>query len=261
MKSATARDKLEHRLRISLDSPSRSPQKRYFIDLKSTQQVSNTPKSISIDFKTSQLSSLKPPIGSSRRLSMATTPRGTSESALKFGLRTMKSLNSNSEKNSEVVSSHNFNFPRAKWEDITTPISPEEVISLFSESIPHWEQQELEKYSEVYYIGKNFKPKEPNFDDEEGDYKLLIKDHIAFRYEVIALIGKGSFGQVLEVFDHKSKKSVAIKLVKNKPKFHQQAKIEVEILKYIKEFDTQKSSNIIEILDTFTFRNHIVSLT
>lgn len=190
---------------------------------------------------------------------MATTPRGTSDSILKFGLRTMKSLNSNSEINLDIPSSQNFNVSKVKWEDIKTPISPAEVISLFSESIPSWEQQELEKYSEVYYIGKNFKPKEPNFDDLEGDYKLLIKDHIAFRYEVIALIGKGSFGQVLEVFDHKTKRSVAIKLVKNKPKFHQQAKIEVEILSYIKDFDTQRSSNIIEILDTFTFRNHIVS--
>ena len=119
----------------------------------------------------------------------------------------------------------------------------------------------MENYSEIYFIGKNFKPKTPEFHDDQGDYRVLIKDHIAYRYEVVDFIGKGSFGQVLEVIDHKTRKSLALKIVKNLPKFHQQGKIEVEILKFIKDFDTAKTSNIIEILDSFTFRGHIVIFT
>jgi dual specificity tyrosine-phosphorylation-regulated kinase 2/3/4 len=32
------------------------------------------------------------------------------------------------------------------------------------------------------------------FDDERGDYNVVIKDHIAYRFEVISFLGKGSFG-------------------------------------------------------------------
>ena len=86
----------------------------------------------------------------------------------------------------------------------------------------------------------------------------MIKDHIAFRFEIVGIIGKGSFGQVVEVFDHKEKKSIAMKIIKNKSKFNSQAKVEVEILEFIKNFDLEKTSNIIEIQGSFIFRKHMV---
>lgn len=36
------------------------------------------------------------------------------------------------------------------------------------------------------------------YDDERGDYVNVPRDHIAYRYEVLQLLGKGSFGQVRE---------------------------------------------------------------
>jgi hypothetical protein len=32
------------------------------------------------------------------------------------------------------------------------------------------------------------------FDDEEGYYKIQKGDHIAYRYQLIEIIGKGAFG-------------------------------------------------------------------
>lgn len=34
------------------------------------------------------------------------------------------------------------------------------------------------------------------YDDDKGDYKIVVGDHIGYRYEVISFIGKGSFGTV-----------------------------------------------------------------
>ena len=34
------------------------------------------------------------------------------------------------------------------------------------------------------------------YDDDKGDYKVITKDHIGYRYEVLEFIGKGSFGTV-----------------------------------------------------------------
>ena len=37
------------------------------------------------------------------------------------------------------------------------------------------------------------------FDDENGSYIKVLHDHIAYRYEIREVIGKGSFGQVVKV--------------------------------------------------------------
>lgn len=36
----------------------------------------------------------------------------------------------------------------------------------------------------------------------------IIHDHIAYRYEILEVIGKGSFGQVVRALDHKTNKYV-----------------------------------------------------
>lgn len=72
------------------------------------------------------------------------------------------------------------------------------------------------------------------------------------------MLGRGSFGQVVKVFDHKRKEHVALKVIRSQKKFHFQAKIEVKILKYMMT-NHGDDYNIVEIRDQFTFRNHVVS--
>ena len=43
----------------------------------------------------------------------------------------------------------------------------------------------------------------------------MPNDHIAYRYQLYEVIGKGAFGQVIKCYDHKLKRMVAIKMVKN----------------------------------------------
>ena len=57
--------------------------------------------------------------------------------------------------------------------------------------------------------------------------------------------------------DHKTKKHVAVKIIRNKKKFEFQAKVEVKVLLDIKKNDQKDKSNIIKLLNHFTFRNHI----
>lgn len=47
-----------------------------------------------------------------------------------------------------------------------------------------------------------------------GFFSYRIGDHISYRYEIIAPINRGSFGEVLKVYDHKTKEHVALKIVK-----------------------------------------------
>ena len=74
------------------------------------------------------------------------------------------------------------------------------------------------------------------YDDERGDYQVINGDHLAFRYEVIDTLGKGSFGQVLHCRDHCTGESVAIKIIRNKKRFHHQALVEIKILDNLRKW-------------------------
>lgn len=85
----------------------------------------------------------------------------------------------------------------------------------------------------------------------------VLHDHIAYRYEILEVIGKGSFGQVIRALDHMTNKHVAIKLIRNKKRFHHQALVEVRILDHIRKKDKDGGHNVIHMLEYFYFRNHL----
>ena len=85
----------------------------------------------------------------------------------------------------------------------------------------------------------------------------IIHDHISYRYEILEVIGKGSFGQVVRALDHKTNKSVAIKIIRNKKRFHHQALVEVRILDELRKKDPNNEHNVIHMQDYFYFRNHL----
>ena len=43
---------------------------------------------------------------------------------------------------------------------------------------------------------ENLEPQNFGYDDQNGSYIKVLHDHIAYRYEILEVIGKGSFGQV-----------------------------------------------------------------
>ena len=94
-------------------------------------------------------------------------------------------------------------------------------------------------------------------DDSDGDYIITQGEHINYRYEIICLLGKGSYGEAIKCYDHKTKEYVCVKIIKSNIKFYDQAKIEIQILDYISRNDTNSFSNIVKFYTHFTFRNHI----
>ena len=174
-----------------------------------------------------------------------------------------------------VQSSVNLKIPKnnniskeLQWLDINLPTNPVIVLKDFKNSLSDYEKTEILNYPSIYCIGIDAKKKKNGincgenfgFDDENGNYRCIIKDHIAFRYEIFEIIGQGSFGQVFRVFDYKNQCFCALKIIKNKVKFHRQAVIEIEILKFLREQDDKNSSNIVHIQSSFNFRSHIVSI-
>lgn len=121
------------------------------------------------------------------------------------------------------------------------------------------------EYPEVYFIGAQAKKIQPSrtaannrgFDDDKGDYKAGLHDHLYYRYEILGLLGNGAFGRVVKVLDHKTQKHYALKIIRNRKRYHQQALVEHKILMYIKQKDPQGATNSVIMGDSFYFRNHI----
>ncbi|XP_037600789.1 dual specificity tyrosine-phosphorylation-regulated kinase 4 [Cebus imitator] len=104
------------------------------------------------------------------------------------------------------------------------PLTAAEALKLFKNQLSPYEQSEILGYTELWFLGLeakklNVAPKKfskTSFDDEHGSYLKVLHDHIAYRYEVLEMIGKGSFGQVAKCLDHKNNELVALKIIKNK---------------------------------------------
>ena len=130
-----------------------------------------------------------------------------------------------------------------------------------------FERGEVVDFPDIYFTGAKSAKKivgdlsstSTNFgyDDERGDYNIVEGDHLSYRYEVIDLLGKGSFGQVVRCIDHRTGLLVAIKIIRNKKRFHQQALVEVDILKKLKEWDPRKKHNVVNFDQSFYFRGHL----
>lgn len=106
-----------------------------------------------------------------------------------------------------------------------------------------YEKNEILKFSEIFFIGtqlakedRKFKnilsTRENNngFDRQGGFYKIVIGDHIQYRYEIIEEVGRGAFGQVIRCKDHKTGHEVAVKINKNMITHHNTCRAETSIM-------------------------------
>ncbi|KAF9333492.1 hypothetical protein BGZ91_011240 [Linnemannia elongata] len=151
------------------------------------------------------------------------------------------------------------------------PLSPYAALKLYAPYLSLYERAEIGEYPQVYYVGQNCRHKKPasveasnsnfGYDDERGDYLIVNHDHLMYRYEVLDMLGKGSFGQVAKCYDHKTGEYVAIKIIRNKKRFHCQAVVEVKILDNLNKWDPEAKHNLIRMTDNFYFRNHLCIAT
>jgi dual specificity tyrosine-phosphorylation-regulated kinase 2/3/4 len=141
-----------------------------------------------------------------------------------------------------------------------------EAMKTHSSSLTAFEQSEILKYQQIYYCGQNTSRKRQGvphsannngYDDERGDYKTVANDHIDYRYEVLGQLGKGSFGTVQRVRDHKTGHVMALKMIRNKKRFHTQALVEVKLLEKLMAAPKDMRQNVVKMYSYFYFRNHL----
>ncbi|KAI8928875.1 kinase-like domain-containing protein [Entophlyctis helioformis] len=176
---------------------------------------------------------------------------------------------------------------RSKSTIISLPLTPEATIKQFKSLLTPYELEEIKDFPDIYFAGaqkieKIGGPKRrtgadlaetsnvegtskdrdgsvynSGFDDSRGDLYLTRHDHVGYRYEILSLLGKGSFGQVLKCYDHKTKTNIALKIIRNKTRFEKQGAIEVKVLRKLRDEDPADDHSLVHILDHFYFRGHL----
>lgn len=152
------------------------------------------------------------------------------------------------------------------------PITPQLALQRFGRVLSEYEKTEILKYPKIYFVGPTAqKIRAPSklsagvkgarnnfgYDNEKARYKVVKHDHVAYRFEVKSALGNGSFGDVVKAYDHKEKKNVALKIIRNEKRFHDQGAIEVRLLEHLRTKDTSDKHNVIHMLDHFVFRGHL----
>lgn len=191
----------------------------------------------------------KAPIRSKRNLSLEDNYEEQGQST-----RTLK-------RNSSLIENYHT---EEVWDKEKVPYTPAIVLKKFSKHLTIFEQGEILTHRCIYYIAPgvvkldaDLREKNYGFDSDRNDLVLIKSDHISYRYEVLEIIGRGSYGQVIKAFDHKERKLIAIKIIRNLPCIVQQAKIETQVLyRLIQQGDP--CPYLIKILDNTVFRNHII---
>ncbi|XP_078486005.1 dual specificity tyrosine-phosphorylation-regulated kinase 2-like [Ciona intestinalis] len=129
----------------------------------------------------------------------------------------------------------------------------------------------MARYPRIWFVGESSnktiydKDDDCNFgfdecNENEGKLKVVIGDHIDFRYEVIKKLGSGSFGTVIHACDHAVKlddphRMVAIKIMHNDSSAAKYFKQELNMMRLVEDV-TEHSTRFSTTIRTFYFRNH-----
>lgn len=98
---------------------------------------------------------------------------------------------------------------------------------------------------------------EEDCDDENHDYIIRIGEMFNYRYRIESSIGKGSFGQVAKAYDMVDEENVAIKIIKNKKAFYDQAQIEIRLLELMNNNNSEGQHYVVKLKNHFIWRKHL----
>ncbi|KAI0380982.1 kinase-like domain-containing protein [Hypomontagnella monticulosa] len=109
----------------------------------------------------------------------------------------------------------------------------------------------------VRVVNDRSHPSGGRVDDDDGHYIVVPDADLTNQYQMIKLLGQGTFGKVVQARDRKRNKLVAIKIIRAVQKYRDASRIELRVLQTLKANDEENRNRCIHLRDCFDFRGHI----
>lgn len=77
------------------------------------------------------------------------------------------------------------------------------------------------------------------------------------RYKILSDLGEGTFGKVVECWDRREERRVAIKIVRSISKYQEAARLEIEVLLHLKLHDPDGLYHCVKLLSAFDYHAHV----
>ncbi|CAJ2510125.1 Uu.00g060250.m01.CDS01 [Anthostomella pinea] len=94
-------------------------------------------------------------------------------------------------------------------------------------------------------------------DDDDGHYIVVPDAELTSQYQMVKLLGQGTFGKVVQARDKKRGGLVAIKIIRAVQKYRDASRIELRVLQTLKANDNENRNRCIHLRDCFDYRGHI----
>ncbi|KAK5051490.1 hypothetical protein LTR84_003142 [Exophiala bonariae] len=136
----------------------------------------------------------------------------------------------------------------------------ESTTDAFADYIPP--PKPLKKAGDVHVpVIRDNLHKHQKADDDDGHYIVSPNVPLTDRYDIIKLLGQGTFGKVVEAFDKKKRTKCAVKIIRSVQKYRDASRIELRVLSTLALNDKTNRNKCIHLRDSFDFRNHICIVT
>ncbi|WPH03438.1 Dual specificity protein kinase lkh1 [Acrodontium crateriforme] len=137
---------------------------------------------------------------------------------------------------------------------------PRGYLAEYGEYLPPPKQHRKQREVIVPVIHERQKPTE-KVDDDDGHYIVQENSRLGERYNILNLLGQGTFGKVVKALDIRSRKEVAVKIIRAVPKYRDASRIELRVLQTLRAADEHNRNRCIQLRDCFDWRGHICIVT
>ena len=153
----------------------------------------------------------------------------------------------NSNPNQDEIWKHSkltreLNFPKSKSDDDYYPI--------------YYNGQFIDSYSLKVVVDR-----ERTGFEESKDFKIVINNLIAGRYQILGYLGNAAFSKAVKCLDTKNNNLVCLKIIENNKSYFDQSLDEIKVLNFVNSNGDPDELNFLKAIDFFYYKEHLIIVT
>ena len=138
--------------------------------------------------------------------------------------------------------SKDLNFPKSKSDDDYYPV--------------YYNGQFIDSYSLKVVVDR-----ERTGFEESKDFKIVINNLIAGRYQILGYLGNAAFSKAVKCLDTKDNKLVCLKIIENNKNYFDQSLDEIKVLNFVNSNGDPDELNFLRAIDYFYYKEHLIIVT